>query len=93
MNGRTDDSLYRRSEQALSAEVGDDVVALHIAKGHCYGMEKVAAEVWNLLEQPASIEQLCAGLVERYEVEPERCRSEVVDLLRQFEQEGLVERA
>jgi hypothetical protein len=87
------DALYRRSQQALFAEVGDDVVALHIAKGHCYGMEKVAAEVWNLLEQPLSAGQICSRLIERYEVDAGTCERDVSALLGEFEQEGLIERA
>lgn len=87
-----DTQSYRRSEQALFAEVGNDLVALHVANGQCYGMENVAAEVWNLLEQPSNLQQLCSRLVERYAVEPETCRREVSALLRQFEQEGLIER-
>jgi hypothetical protein len=87
------DALYRRSQQALFADVGDDVVALHIAKGHCYGMEKVAAEVWNLLEQPLSAGQICSRLIEHYEVDAGTCERDVSALLGEFEQEGLIERA
>jgi len=88
-----DSQLYRRSDQALFAEVGKDVVALHVVNGQCFGMENVAAEVWNLLAEPTSVEQLCADLVDRYEVEPETCHREVVALLEQFEQEGLIQPA
>ena len=87
------DIMYRRSDRALSADVGEDVIALNVQKGHCYGMEKVAADVWSMLELPSSLAQLCARLTDRYEVDPETCRLEVANLLRQFEQEGLIERA
>ena len=85
--------LFKRSEQALSAEVGEDIVALHVARGHCFGMEEVAAAVWKLLERPASLEDICAALVNRYDVEAGLCRTEVGALLDDFQREGLVERA
>lgn len=88
-----EDQAYRRSPATLSADVGKDFVALNVEKGHCYGMEQVAAEVWSLLEQPFNLSQLCEQLIERYEVEPETCRREVADLLRQFQREGLIEPA
>lgn len=87
-----DSQTYRRSEQALVAPVGDDIVALHVANGFCYGMESVAADVWRTLEEPASLDQLCSLMIERYEVEPETCRRELATLLHQLEQEGLIER-
>lgn len=93
MTGNSGTLTYRRSEHALFADVGDDVVALHVAKGNCYGMENVAAEVWNMLEKPASLDQLCARLLERFEVEPETCRRDVANLLQQLQQEGLIEAA
>ena len=83
--------ILRRSQQALSAEVGSDVVALNIAKGACYGMEKVAADVWQLLAQPTDIETICESLTGRYEVDPETCRSDVCRLIEEMVREGLVE--
>ena len=83
--------LLRRSQQALSADVGSDVVALNIARGACYGMEKVAADVWQLLDQPTDVEAICKSLIERYDVGPEICRADVSRLLDEMVREGLVE--
>ena len=35
----------------LFANVGDDVVALNIEGGQCYGMDKIAGTVWGLLAE------------------------------------------
>jgi hypothetical protein len=86
-----DMKILRRSQQALSADVGSDVVALNIAKGACYGMEKVAADVWQLLAQPTDIEAICKSLGGRYEVDPETCRADVGRLIDEMVREGLVE--
>ena len=82
---------YRRSNDALFSSIGNDIVALHVRNGHCYGMEDVTAEVWNLLGEPADIQGICDRLLEIYEVEPATCRSEVEHLITQFKNEGLVE--
>ena len=83
--------VYRRSDAALFADVGSDVVALNVDKGHCYGMESVAAVVWNLLARPSSLDELCDSLIERYDVEPEICRKDIAALVGQLEHEGLVQ--
>ena len=69
----------------------NDVVALHIAKGRCYGMEHVTASVWKLLERPATVSEICLALTSEYEVEAEECRSDISELLAQLTIEGLVE--
>ena len=82
---------YKRSSDALFAEVAGDVVALHVQRGRSYGMEKVTASVWRLLEQPSDLETICEQLEREYEVDAETCRREVGQLIELFEQEGLVE--
>jgi hypothetical protein len=82
---------YRRSERALFSSVGDDIVALHVENGQCYGMENVTVSVWNLLAEPTDIPTICSHLQELYDVEPEICRADVERLISQFRTEGLVE--
>ncbi len=82
---------YKRSDQALSADVGDDVVALHVANGACFGMEKVASHVWKMLERPIGLDAICQELLGRYEVDSHVCHTEVGQLIDQLVREGLVE--
>lgn len=90
MNADLEDSLFSRSEEALFAEVGDDVLALHVANGRCHGMERVAADVWRMLDRPVSLNEICGRLVADYDVEPEECRRDVGALLQSMIAEGLV---
>lgn len=83
--------LYKLSDKALFTSLGEDIVALNVEDGQCYGMEKVTAEVWRLLAEPIAIERICNRLTEIYEVEPALCRSDVERLIAQFQREGLVE--
>lgn len=83
--------LFKRSTEALFCEVGADIVALNVEKGQCYGMENVTAVVWNLLEEPATTEQLCDKLVQIYEVPAETCRLEIERLMALLQEEGLIE--
>ncbi len=82
---------YRRSTDALSADVGDDVVALQSVRGFAYGMEGVTASVWQLLEQPVTLDELVVRLREDYEVPEAECRDDVRELLQQLIAECLVE--
>lgn len=85
------DIQYRRSPGALHAAVGDDVVALHVRNGRCFGMEHVSADVWRYLDPPAGLDEICSRLVKEYDVDPDTCRSDVEELLAIMQREGLVE--
>lgn len=82
---------YRRSSETLHSEVGSDIVALNVEQGLCYGMENVTAEVWKLLEEPLTIEQLCDHLSATYDVEPATCAADISSLITTMTAEGLVE--
>lgn len=86
-------TIYRRTAEALFSEVGSDIVAIHVERGQCFGMEKVAADVWRLLEKPRDLEAICADLVVRYDVDPAKCHGEIGEYLDQLCQEGLVSAA
>ena len=86
------DRPYRRAADVLHSPVGDDVVALRVAGGRCFGMEDVTAEVWRQLDSPAGLDAICAALLDRYDVDPATCRAEVGQLLDQMVGAGLVER-
>lgn len=79
-----------RCDDLLEADVNGEIVALHIDKGQCYGMNNVASRIWQLLAEPTSAEQICATLAEEYEVDPATCRAEVDALLADLKAEGLI---
>jgi hypothetical protein len=83
---------YKRSDTALVADVGEDIVALNVKRGFTYGMTGVTAAVWQLLAEPRDLDQLCVELLSRYEVDVETCRDQVSRLLEEMIAEGLVER-
>ena len=82
---------YLRSDDAIFAPVGSDIVALHIPQGRCYGMEGVTAAVWELIDEPRDLESICAQLQEVYSVDSAECRSDVQSLMALLRTEGLVD--
>jgi hypothetical protein len=79
-----------RCEDLLEADVNGEIVALHIEKGQCYGLNGVASRIWAMLSQPTSLNEICTSLIDEYEVDPETCRSEVAALLDELKSEGLI---
>ena len=72
---------YERAVDLLEAELGDELVALSIEDGNCFGFNSVATSIWRALDQPRSFEQLKAALLADYEVPADKCAGELETLL------------
>jgi hypothetical protein len=70
-----------RSETLLSNHLGKDVVMMDIEKGAYYGMEKVAARIWEMVENPVTVGNICENLTNEYEVSPEKCLADLTPFL------------
>ena len=85
-------SRFERAVALMEAELGDELVALHPARGQCFGFNPVAATMWQLLKQPRSATEIEAELAKIYEVEEAQCHDEVADLLIDLQARGLIRR-
>jgi hypothetical protein len=74
----------------IDAEINNEIVALNIETGTCYGLNQVGSRVWSLLRAPIRISELCATLLTEYNVEPSVCERQVLDLLEELRAEGLI---
>ena len=82
--------LYERATDVLEADVGDELMALDVEGGNCFGFNSVATEVWRHLKSPKSFDELRDMLLAKYSVSAEQCAEELQDLLNGLVEEGLV---
>ena len=83
-------TLVVRSDGFIEAEIDNEIVALNIEKGTCYGLNSVGSRIWTLLADPIRIKEICASLLTEYKVEPGACERQVLDLLEELRAEGLI---
>ncbi|HEY1751705.1 MAG TPA: PqqD family peptide modification chaperone [Caulobacteraceae bacterium] len=69
--------IVKRSGQWLSAPVGDDLVMMSADTGNYVTVSRIGRRIWELIEPPRSLEDLCAQLVREFEVEPEVCAAQM----------------
>lgn len=75
------ETVIARSDSLLSINLEKDVAMMDIEQGTYYGLESVAARIWDLTEQPVSVGEICNRLASEYDVSPERCAAEVGSFL------------
>jgi hypothetical protein len=75
----------------VSSDLGKEVAILDLKAGVYYGLDAVAARIWNLIQEPRTVNEIRDILLEEYEVEPERCERDLLALLERLAAEGLIE--
>ncbi len=90
-NQINDNTVICRSEALLSNNLGDDVVMMDIEQGAYYGLESVAARIWDLAENPVSMGDLCKSLMTEYDVSKEQCASDVKGFLNDLLERNIVQ--
>jgi hypothetical protein len=83
--------MIQRKAGLIEAEVDGEMVALHVDNGTCYGFNGTATRIWAMIEEPKTLGALRDALVGEYDVDPEVCEAELLDLLKELEADGLVE--
>lgn len=80
------------SSRQVTCAVGGEAVLLHLDDGVYYSLNPVGACVWGLLEEPRTTDELVQRVLEEFEVEAERCRADVEELLAELTARSLVVR-
>ncbi len=83
---------YKRNAKTISGRLHDELIMMDLEQGKYFSLNPVATRIWDLLTEPAAIEELCLVLTEEYDVSDEQCRIEVTEYLDQMIRLGLVER-
>jgi len=72
---------YERAVELLEAELGDELVALSIEDGNCFGFNSVATSVWRALDRPRTFAEIEATILDAYQVSAEECAAELKALI------------
>ena len=75
----------------VSCRLDDETVLLELKKGTYYGLNSVGSLIWELIQQPHSIESLYSAVQEQYDVDSETCKRDVLRLIEELQLAGLVE--
>ena len=85
------DSVIVASKEQLSTDLGGGVVILGLESGQYYSLNDVGTRIWDLVQEPKTVLELRDAIVCEYDVDPERCGQDVLEVLKNMESEGLIE--
>lgn len=77
--------------EQVSSDLAGESVILNLKTGMYFGLNEVGASVWNLLQQPRSVTDICTQILDEYEVDSEQCERDVLTLLNELIESDLIE--
>lgn len=84
------DNVVRRAD-ALSTVVDGCVVLLDSNNQNFVGFDDIGTNIWQAIENPTAVGELCASLAERYAAERTVIEGDVVQFLDRLLQQDLIE--
>jgi Coenzyme PQQ synthesis protein D (PqqD) len=79
------------SPENLATELGDEVVLLNLQRGAYHGLEGIGPRIWELIQQPRLVSEIHKTLLDEYEVSPDECEHDLMELLHEMADRGLIE--
>ncbi len=87
----TSSTVIKQSTSQVSCNLNDEIAILNLDRAVYFGLEGVGAQIWQALEQPRTVADLCKLIQENYEVTPEQCVADIFNFLQRMQEAGLVE--
>lgn len=86
----TESSVVEAVDHQTSAEVDGENVILDLEEGVYYGLNPVGSRIWNRIQEPVRVGEIVSDITAEYDVEYERCFSDVIALLRDLDEHDLI---
>ncbi|MEP7359502.1 MAG: PqqD family protein [Anaerolineales bacterium] len=86
-----DETIIAAAADQASVDLDDEAAILNLKTGIYFGLNDVGAWIWRLIQEPHSVADIRAAVLAEFEVDAETCQSDLQALLRDLEQNQLIE--
>ncbi len=83
-------SMVCHMPNPVAADVAGETVLMSLERSRCYGLGGIGSEIWSKLVSPVRVADLIEELSARYEAPPGVIERDVLQMLTQLANEGLI---
>ncbi len=87
------DSVIVRTDEVMTAPLDQEVVILNLTKNDYVNLNPVGKRIWDLLEKPLRVSDLCQKLSDQFDATPDQIAADVLPFLNQLHDESLIDLA
>lgn len=84
------DTIFKRNEEMISADLDGMTVMMSIDNGKYYGFDEIATVIWDSIDKPLKVEELVDKLTREFDVSKEACEKDVLEFLEELYEKKLV---
>jgi Coenzyme PQQ synthesis protein D (PqqD) len=85
------DSIVIVSQDQVSSDLAGESVILNLKDGTYYGLNELGSVIWEFIQEPKTVADICDSILQEYEVDADTCNSSVQTLLNDLVNAQLVE--
>lgn len=85
-----DETFIINNEKFISSGFGDEMMLMNLETGDYIGLNSVSADIWRQAEKQTTVQQIIDHLLEQYDVEEAVCKTEVIAVMQQMLEKGLL---
>lgn len=87
----TVNSVVTQAKGNIVSDMGGEKVMLSVTRGKYFNLGEIGGEIWDLMAQPLSVQEIVKQLVTSFDVDSKECEEQVVDFLESLSKEVLIE--
>ena len=77
-------------DEVLFHDLGGEAVLLHLQSGKYFGLDAIGTRIWNLLVEYGALSIAYQTVLEEFDVDEDRLRSDLLALVDQLASNGLI---
>ncbi len=85
------DSVVVAGQDQVSSDLAGESVILSLKNGTYYGLNELGSVIWEFIQEPKTVADICESILQDYEVDSETCKSSVHALLSDLVDAQLIE--
>jgi hypothetical protein len=84
-------TMVKQSTEQVSCNLDGEIAMLNLKSTLYFGLDEVGACIWEALDEPRKVGELCNRVLERFDVGEEQCQADVIEFISKLNEAGLVE--
>ena len=79
------------AKDQVSADLSGEAAILNLRTSTYFGLNTVGASIWKLVQEPKTVSQIRDAIIREYDVEPDRCEHDILELLQNLSKHVFIE--
>ena len=84
-------TTVHRVNDVMTADVDKELVMMRLESNGYFGLDAIGRRIWELMDEPRTVAELCTLLCDEYEVSAQECERDLLHYLKELEGHGLLQ--